>query len=59
MLMRNDWEICYENLSLEYMVLPTVLHMNLTQLKIVLHLSPLLLAKVFLLSWDSGKWEPP
>jgi len=24
MLMRNDWEICYENLSLEYAVFPTV-----------------------------------
>lgn len=59
MLMKNDWEIYYENLSLEYAVFPTVLHMNLTQLKIALHLGPLLLAKVFLLSWDRGKWEPP
>lgn len=54
MSMRNDWEMCYKNLSLEYVSLPTIKYMNLTQLKIVLDVNPLLLVKVLLLSWDKG-----
>lgn len=54
MSMRKDWEIYYENLSLECVGLPTIKYMNLTQLKIVLDLDPLLLVKVLLLSWDKG-----
>lgn len=53
MLMTNDWEMSYEHLSLGYAFLPTVSHVNLTQLTIVLDLGTLLLAKVFLFPWDS------
>lgn len=34
--MKNHWEICYKNISLQYEVLSAVEHMNLTQLKIAL-----------------------
>lgn len=36
MPMKNHWEICYKNISLQYEVLSAVEHMNLTQLKIAL-----------------------
>lgn len=60
MPMKNYWELFSKNLCLQHVVLFVwSLAYEFNPAKNSPGLGPLLLAKVFLLSWDTRKWQPP